>query len=71
MQDGVLPHNAQIVTDYLSSLYPNKWIGNMDRIRWPTRLPHLFVICNVWRVILTALGLSLLIVHPPKIIVTS
>ena len=35
-QGGAPPHNARIVTDYLDSEYPNKWIGNqgLDQTRF-------------------------------------
>lgn len=40
-QDGAPPHNAQIVTDYLNVLYPNRWIGTNGPMQWPARSPDL------------------------------
>lgn len=40
-QDGAPPHNGLIVTDYLNTVFPNRWIGNLGVVRWPARSPDL------------------------------
>lgn len=40
-QDGAPPHNARVVTDYLSETFNNRWIGTHGPIRWPARSPDL------------------------------
>lgn len=41
-QDGAPPHNAIIVTNYLNTAYPGRWIGNRSEgVKWPARSPDL------------------------------
>ncbi|KAG5888819.1 hypothetical protein JTB14_016021 [Gonioctena quinquepunctata] len=40
-QDGAGPHNANIVRQYLSDTYGQRWIGTNGPIRWPDRSPDL------------------------------
>ena len=40
-QDGAPAHNAGIVTDYLNTVFPGKWIGNRGVVLWPARSPDL------------------------------
>lgn len=40
-QDGAPPHNANIVSDYLNTMFGNQWIGNSGPLRWPARSPDL------------------------------
>lgn len=40
-QDGATPHYAVIVRDYLTEIFPNKWIGRRGAIEWPARSPDL------------------------------
>jgi len=40
-QDGALPHNSNIVKDFLNSQFPEKWMGTNGPILWPPRTPDL------------------------------
>ena len=40
-QDGAPPHYAVIVRDFLSNVFPGKWIGRRGPIEWPPRSPDL------------------------------
>jgi len=36
-QDGVGPHNARLVTDYLNGQFPDRWMGRYGPVHWPAR----------------------------------
>jgi len=40
-QDGARPYNARVVTNYLDQMFPERWMGRYDPIRWPARSPDL------------------------------
>lgn len=40
-QDGAPPHNAEIISNFLTTNFQNNWIGNQGPNRWPARSPDL------------------------------
>lgn len=40
-QDGAPPHFAADVREYISNVFPNRWIGRRGPIEWPARSPDL------------------------------
>lgn len=40
-QDGAPPHYAGAVRDYLSQVFPGRWIGRRGPLEWPPRSPDL------------------------------
>lgn len=38
---GAPPHNAGIVSNFLNTMFPNRWIGNKSPIQWAPILPDL------------------------------
>lgn len=38
MQDIRSPHNSEIITEYLNTKFPTRWIGTRGLERWPPRL---------------------------------
>lgn len=43
-QDGAPAHNAHVVTAFLESKFPGKWIATHGPVNWPPRSPDLSVL---------------------------
>lgn len=41
LHDGATPHYARVVTDFLNTMFPNRWIGRNGAVHWPARSPDL------------------------------